>query len=122
MVVTTSGVLCQQLKLDENFQERRTAFLGFQLLPEQGQLWAVCAGYDDVYIWALGDLGRPPQRLRLQDCAEVRCMIRVKKQVRPAARAARQTGMNPAPRKPAGGGGAPSRACATSSPWRTPVC
>lgn len=34
MVVTTSGVLCQQLKLDENFQERRTAFLGFQLLPE----------------------------------------------------------------------------------------
>nr|KAF6404663.1 DENN domain containing 3 [Rousettus aegyptiacus] len=81
MVVTTSGVLCQQLKLDENFQERRTAFLGFQLLPEQGQLWAVCAGYDDVYIWALGDLGRPPQRLRLQDCAEVRCMIRVKKQI-----------------------------------------
>lgn len=32
-------------------------------------------------------------------------MIRVKKQVRPAARAARQTGMNPAPRKPVGGRG-----------------
>ncbi|XP_024903359.1 DENN domain-containing protein 3, partial [Pteropus alecto] len=81
VVVTTSGVLCQELKLDETFQERSTAFLGFQLLPEQGQLWAACAGYDDVFIWGLGNLARPPQRLRLQDCSEVSCMIRVKKQI-----------------------------------------
>lgn len=34
VVVTTSGVFCQEVKLDEHFQERGTAFLGFQLLPK----------------------------------------------------------------------------------------
>ncbi|XP_058555207.1 DENN domain-containing protein 3 isoform X5 [Neofelis nebulosa] len=81
VVVTTGGSLRQELKVEENSKDASTSFLGFQLLPEQEQLWAACAGLDGVYIWSLRDLARPPQRVHLQDCAEVSCMIRVKKQI-----------------------------------------
>ncbi|XP_040350474.1 DENN domain-containing protein 3 isoform X3 [Herpailurus yagouaroundi] len=81
VVVTTGGSLRQELKAEENSKDASTSFLGFQLLPEQEQLWAACAGLDGVYIWSLRDLARPPQRVHLQDCAEVSCMIRVKKQI-----------------------------------------
>uniref|UniRef100_A0ABI7WDV7 UDENN domain-containing protein n=1 Tax=Felis catus TaxID=9685 RepID=A0ABI7WDV7_FELCA len=81
VVVTTGGSLRQELKVEENSKDPSTSFLGFQLLPEQEQLWAACAGLDGVYIWSLRDLARPPQRVHLQDCAEVSCMIRVKKQI-----------------------------------------
>ncbi|XP_046930205.1 DENN domain-containing protein 3 isoform X5 [Lynx rufus] len=81
VVVTTGGSLRQELKVEENSKDASTSFLGFQLLPEQEQLWAACAGLDGVYIWSLRDLARPPQRVHLRDCAEVSCMIRVKKQI-----------------------------------------
>lgn len=51
-------------------------------LSQQEQLWAVCAGYDDIYVWGLRDLARPPERVHLPNCAQVTCMIRVKRQVR----------------------------------------
>nr|XP_019580218.1 PREDICTED: DENN domain-containing protein 3 isoform X2 [Rhinolophus sinicus] len=79
-VVTTNGSLCQELQIKENFQEHSTSFLGFQLVPEE-QLWAACAGYDDVYIWGLRDLARPPHRIHLPDCSKVNCMLRVKRQI-----------------------------------------
>ncbi|KAM5210866.1 DENN domain-containing protein 3 isoform 1-T3 [Hipposideros larvatus] len=80
-VVTVNGSLRQELKIEESFQEKNTSFLGFQLVPEQEQLWAACAGYDDIYIWGLKDLAQPPQRIHLQDCAKVNCMLRVKRQI-----------------------------------------
>lgn len=80
-VVTTNGSLCQELQIKENFQEQSTSFVGFQLVPEQEQLWAACAGYDDIYIWGLRDLARPPQRVHLPDCSKVNCMLRVKRQI-----------------------------------------
>ncbi|XP_059971573.1 DENN domain-containing protein 3 isoform X1 [Mesoplodon densirostris] len=80
VVVTTAGSLHQELKIGENFKEISTSFLGFQLMPEQEQLWAACAGYDDIYVWSLQDLAQPPQRIHLQDCSKINCMIRVKKQ------------------------------------------
>lgn len=49
---------------------------------QQEQLWAACAGYDDIYVWSLQDLAQPPQRIHLQDCSKINCMIQVKKQVR----------------------------------------
>ncbi|XP_037354764.1 DENN domain-containing protein 3 isoform X2 [Talpa occidentalis] len=79
-VVTTSGFLRQELRIDENSRETGTSFLGFQLLPEE-QLWAAYTGCPNIYIWSLKDLARPPERIPLQDCAEVTCMIRVKSQV-----------------------------------------
>ncbi|XP_039088930.1 DENN domain-containing protein 3 isoform X1 [Hyaena hyaena] len=81
VAVTTGGLVVQELKVDENFKEMRTSFLSFQLLPEQEQLWTACAGCDSVYIWSLRDLARPPQRVPLQGCSEVSCMIRVKQQI-----------------------------------------
>ncbi|XP_049556389.1 DENN domain-containing protein 3 isoform X4 [Orcinus orca] len=80
VVVTTAGFLHQELKIGENFKEISTSFLGFQLMPEQEQLWAACAGYDDIYVWSLQDLAQPPQRIHLQDCSRIHCMIQVKKQ------------------------------------------
>ncbi|XP_072805905.1 DENN domain-containing protein 3 isoform X2 [Vicugna pacos] len=80
MLVTTNGFVRQELKINENFTEISTSFLGFQLVPEE-QLWAACAGYGDLYIWSLRDLAQPPQRIHLPDCSEVNCMIRVKKQI-----------------------------------------
>ncbi|KAG8515468.1 DENN domain-containing protein 3, partial [Galemys pyrenaicus] len=81
VVVTPSGFLRQELKIHENFKEAGTAFLGFQLLPEREQLWAAYSGRPEVYIWSLTDLARPPERISLQDCAAVTCMIRVKSQI-----------------------------------------
>ncbi|KAM5314568.1 DENN domain-containing protein 3 isoform 2-T3 [Glossophaga mutica] len=79
-IVVVSGCLRQELKIDGGFQERGTSFVAFQLIPE-AQLWAVCSGYDDVYVWGLEDLARPPGRVHLPDCSEVHCMIRVKRQI-----------------------------------------
>uniref|UniRef100_A0A8C0QMI9 DENN domain-containing protein 3 n=2 Tax=Canis lupus familiaris TaxID=9615 RepID=A0A8C0QMI9_CANLF len=84
VAVMTSGLLCQELKVGENFKEMSTSFVGFQLLPEQDQLWVACAGLASIYIWSLADLTQPPHRVPLQDCSEVSCMIRVKQQVRRA--------------------------------------
>ncbi|XP_020012516.1 DENN domain-containing protein 3 isoform X2 [Castor canadensis] len=75
MEVTMNGSLRQELKTDES-----ASFLDFQLLPEE-QLWAACTGRSEVYVWSLGDLAQPPQRIHLQDCSEISCMIRVKKQI-----------------------------------------
>ncbi|KAK1331862.1 hypothetical protein QTO34_007538 [Cnephaeus nilssonii] len=38
-------------------------------------------GVRDLYVWGLKDLARPPGRVHLPDCAQVTCMIRVKRQV-----------------------------------------
>uniref|UniRef100_A0A8C0NDD8 DENN domain containing 3 n=2 Tax=Canis lupus familiaris TaxID=9615 RepID=A0A8C0NDD8_CANLF len=81
VAVMTSGLLCQELKVGENFKEMSTSFVGFQLLPEQDQLWVACAGLASIYIWSLADLTQPPHRVPLQDCSEVSCMIRVKQQI-----------------------------------------
>ncbi|XP_032981773.1 DENN domain-containing protein 3 isoform X2 [Rhinolophus ferrumequinum] len=79
-VVTTNGSPCQELNTKKFFQEQSISFLGFQLVPEE-QLWVACAGYNDIYIWSLEDLARPPQRIHLPDCCKVNCMLRVKRQI-----------------------------------------
>uniref|UniRef100_A0A8C2VUN7 DENN domain containing 3 n=1 Tax=Chinchilla lanigera TaxID=34839 RepID=A0A8C2VUN7_CHILA len=81
VVMTTHGSLCKELRTDEDLKEAQSSFLGLQLLPEQGQLWTACAGRGEVCIWSLEDLAQAPQRIHLQDCSEVSCMIRVKRQI-----------------------------------------
>ncbi|XP_035965345.2 DENN domain-containing protein 3 isoform X2 [Halichoerus grypus] len=80
VAVTSSGLLCQELKISENAGDVGTSFLSLQLLPEE-QLWAACAGFNSIYVWSLKDLTRRPQAVHLQDCSEVSCMITVKKQI-----------------------------------------
>ncbi|XP_069882024.1 DENN domain-containing protein 3-like isoform X1 [Dipodomys merriami] len=79
--VTAHGVLRQQLRINGGHPEVQASFLGLQILPEQEQLWAACAGHSELYIWSLGDLGRPPESVRLPHCSEISCMIRVKRQI-----------------------------------------
>ncbi|XP_064443882.1 DENN domain-containing protein 3 isoform X7 [Mirounga angustirostris] len=81
VVVTSSGLLCQELKIGENVGDIGMSFLSLQLLPEQEQLWVACAGFNSIYVWSLKDLTRRPQAVHLQDCSEVSCMITVKKQI-----------------------------------------
>ncbi|XP_051015672.1 DENN domain-containing protein 3 [Acomys russatus] len=80
MAMTLQGFLRQELRT-ENLDKAHASFLAFQLLPEKEQLWVACVGSSDLYIWSLKDLGQPPQKTHLQDCAEVSCMIRVKRQI-----------------------------------------
>lgn len=40
-----------------------------------------CAGNSDISIWGLKDAARPPQKIHLQDCSKVNCMLRVKRQI-----------------------------------------
>ncbi|KAM8785713.1 DENN domain-containing protein 3 isoform 2-T2 [Rhynchonycteris naso] len=79
-IVVMDGSLRQELKVDENFTGKSTSFVAFQLVPE-GQLWAACSGYHDIYVWGLQDLAQPPGRIHLPDCSRINCMIRVKRQV-----------------------------------------
>ncbi|XP_013011581.1 DENN domain-containing protein 3 isoform X1 [Cavia porcellus] len=81
LVVTMHDFLCQELRREKDPREAQTSFLGLQILPEQGQLWTACAGRSEVCIWSLQDLTQAPQRIHLQDCSEVSCMIRVKRKI-----------------------------------------
>uniref|UniRef100_A0A5F8H6Q1 DENN domain containing 3 n=2 Tax=Monodelphis domestica TaxID=13616 RepID=A0A5F8H6Q1_MONDO len=81
MVVTTNGFFRQELKIDELSKEISTSFLCFQLVPEQDQVWAACAGHTDIYVWNIKDFSRPPHQIQLQDCSEISCMIKVKNQI-----------------------------------------
>uniref|UniRef100_A0A8C6HLT0 DENN domain-containing protein 3 n=2 Tax=Mus spicilegus TaxID=10103 RepID=A0A8C6HLT0_MUSSI len=76
LVVTPQGFVRQELK-----HPKDASFLAFQLLPEEQQLWAASTGVSELYMWSLKDLDQPPQKTYLQDCAEVTCMIRVKRQI-----------------------------------------
>lgn len=80
LVVTPQGFIRQELRIQPS-DEPSASFLAFQLLPEEQQLWVACTGVSELYIWSLKDLGQPPQKTQLQDCTEVTCMIRVKRQI-----------------------------------------
>lgn len=44
-------------------------------------MWASYSGSSDLYIWNTKDLPSTPQKIHLQDCSEITCMIRVKNQI-----------------------------------------
>ncbi|XP_050796560.1 DENN domain-containing protein 3 isoform X3 [Gopherus flavomarginatus] len=81
LVVTTNGSPRQEMKIEENPKDVCLHFLCFQLFPEGDQVWTSCSGSSDLYIWNATDLSRTPQKIHLQDCSEITCMIRVKSQI-----------------------------------------
>ncbi|XP_030402242.1 DENN domain-containing protein 3 isoform X3 [Gopherus evgoodei] len=81
LVVTTNGSPRQEVKIEENPKDVCLHFLCFQLFPEGDQVWTSCSGSSDLYIWNATDLSRTPQKIHLQDCSEITCMIRVKSQI-----------------------------------------
>uniref|UniRef100_A0A8C9RNE3 DENN domain-containing protein 3 n=1 Tax=Scleropages formosus TaxID=113540 RepID=A0A8C9RNE3_SCLFO len=69
-----AGVVCRKMKMP-------TAFSCFLLLPETEQLWTGCTDAGGICVWHCSDLTNPSQKIQLQDCTGVNCMIRVKDQV-----------------------------------------
>uniref|UniRef100_A0A8B9ETQ2 DENN domain-containing protein 3 n=1 Tax=Amazona collaria TaxID=241587 RepID=A0A8B9ETQ2_9PSIT len=72
-----------QLKIEHHLKDVCSHFLCFQLFPEVFylNLWASYSGSSDLYIWNTKDFSSPPQKIHLQDCSEITCMIRVKAQM-----------------------------------------
>uniref|UniRef100_A0A672TI78 Uncharacterized protein n=1 Tax=Strigops habroptila TaxID=2489341 RepID=A0A672TI78_STRHB len=70
-----------QLKIEHHLKDVCSYFLCFQLFPERYEVWASYSGSSDLYVWNTKDFSRPPQKIHLQDCSEITCMIRVKNQV-----------------------------------------
>ncbi|KAM9164933.1 DENN domain-containing protein 3 isoform 2-T2 [Pangshura tecta] len=81
LVATTNGSSLQKMKIEENLKDVCLHFLCFQLFPEGDQVWMSCSGSSDLYIWNATDLSRTPQKIHLQDCSEITCMIKVKSQI-----------------------------------------
>ncbi|KAJ7419226.1 DENN domain containing 3 [Willisornis vidua] len=70
-----------QMKIEQHLQGLCGCFLTFQLFPERDEVWASYSGSSDLYIWNTKDLSSAPQKIHLQDCSEITCMIRVKNQL-----------------------------------------
>ncbi|XP_026539603.1 DENN domain-containing protein 3 [Notechis scutatus] len=80
-VVSTNGLVRQKVKLENVPLEPLTPLLCFQLFPERGEVWASWAGSCELLIWNMEDFSTPLQKMSLQDCSEITCMIKVKNQV-----------------------------------------
>ncbi|XP_032078728.1 DENN domain-containing protein 3 isoform X1 [Thamnophis elegans] len=81
VVVTTNGMVRQKVKLENVLTDPLTPLLCFQLFPERGEVWASWAGSCELLIWSMEDFSTPLQKMSLQDCSEITCMIKVKNQM-----------------------------------------
>uniref|UniRef100_A0A8D2NPL8 DENN domain-containing protein 3 n=2 Tax=Zosterops TaxID=36298 RepID=A0A8D2NPL8_ZOSLA len=81
ILVVSTHEFRPQMKIEHHLKDVCSSFLGFQLFPEREELWASYSGSSDLYIWNTKDLSSAPQKIHLQDCSEITCMIRVKDQV-----------------------------------------
>ncbi|XP_029868322.1 DENN domain-containing protein 3 isoform X1 [Aquila chrysaetos chrysaetos] len=70
-----------QMKIEHHLKDVCSYFLCFQLFPERDEVWASYSGSSDLYIWNTKDFSSTPQKIHLQDCSEITCMIRVKNQM-----------------------------------------
>ncbi|XP_074997184.1 DENN domain-containing protein 3 isoform X2 [Calonectris borealis] len=70
-----------RMKIEHHLKDVCSYFLSFQLFPERDEVWASYSGSSDLYIWNTKDLPSTPQKIHLQDCSEITCMIRVKNQI-----------------------------------------
>ncbi|XP_036411282.1 DENN domain-containing protein 3 isoform X1 [Megalops cyprinoides] len=81
MEMRKNGVPHRRLSLPEHLSSRPSTFSGFTLLTEKEQLWTGCAEAAELCVWHTRDLAKPFQRIPLQDCEGVTCMIKVKNQI-----------------------------------------
>ncbi|KAJ8334059.1 hypothetical protein SKAU_G00396980 [Synaphobranchus kaupii] len=81
MELKKNGVLLRKVSLPDQLQSKPTAFSSFTFLTERDQLWTGCVDMAEVCIWNTSDLSKPFQRIPLQDCTGVTCMIKVKNQI-----------------------------------------
>ncbi|XP_067323360.1 DENN domain-containing protein 3 [Anolis sagrei] len=81
LVVTTTGILRQKVKIEDTARDLPLSLLCFQLFLETDQIWASCLGSSELYIWNATDLSAASQKITLQDCLEITCMMKVKNQL-----------------------------------------
>uniref|UniRef100_A0A8C3QWJ4 DENN domain-containing protein 3 n=1 Tax=Cyanoderma ruficeps TaxID=181631 RepID=A0A8C3QWJ4_9PASS len=81
ILVVSTHEFRPQMKIEHHLKDACSSFLGFQLFPERDELWASYSGSSDLFIWNTKDLSSAPQKIHLQDCSEITCMIRVKDQL-----------------------------------------
>nr|XP_028591904.1 DENN domain-containing protein 3 [Podarcis muralis]XP_028591905.1 DENN domain-containing protein 3 [Podarcis muralis]XP_028591906.1 DENN domain-containing protein 3 [Podarcis muralis] len=79
LVLSTNGIIRQRVQMEDNV--RATPFLCFQLFPESEQVLASCSASTELYFWNMTDLSTPSQKISLQDCSEITCMMKVKNQI-----------------------------------------
>ncbi|XP_059502178.1 DENN domain-containing protein 3 isoform X1 [Stegostoma tigrinum] len=79
--VKKNGQLLRRVMLLENPKGRHVQFSSFLAFPEENQLVTACADKGEVCIWDMKDLSKPMQKIQLQACKSINCMIRVKNQL-----------------------------------------
>ncbi|XP_043923198.1 DENN domain-containing protein 3-like [Protopterus annectens] len=79
--VRRNGIPCRTVKLSDNLKDSISTFSCFLLVSGKDQLWVASADKAELYIWNLKSHTLPPQKLSLQDCHGIHCMIKVKSQV-----------------------------------------
>ncbi|XP_053106348.1 DENN domain-containing protein 3 isoform X2 [Hemicordylus capensis] len=81
LVVMTNGIIRHKVKMEDCAGDLPMSLLCFQLFPERDQVWASCSGSSELCIWNMTDLSIPSQKINLQDCSEITCMMKVKNQM-----------------------------------------
>ncbi|XP_076865974.1 DENN domain-containing protein 3 isoform X2 [Brachyhypopomus gauderio] len=81
MEVRRNGTLHRRIGLPDHLRGYPSSYSSFLVLNEREQVWMGCAGVGELYVWHLGDLSRPFNKIHLPDCTGVVCMIRVKNQI-----------------------------------------
>uniref|UniRef100_H3AC05 DENN domain-containing protein 3 n=1 Tax=Latimeria chalumnae TaxID=7897 RepID=H3AC05_LATCH len=76
------GFFFQHSSRNKGYRELHSAFVDFMLLEQRDEFWTACSNTGELCIWNIKPLPKPPpQRLQLQDCTGVNCMIKVKNQI-----------------------------------------
>ncbi|XP_020660207.3 DENN domain-containing protein 3 isoform X3 [Pogona vitticeps] len=78
LVVTTNGSVRQKIEMEDNVS---VSLCCFQMFPEKDQVWASCSNSTELYIWNMTEPSAPVQKINLQDCSEITCMMKVKDQM-----------------------------------------
>ncbi|XP_064410596.1 DENN domain-containing protein 3 isoform X2 [Latimeria chalumnae] len=80
--VKKNGLSFRQMVVCDHLNNIHLPFSCFHVLPERDEFWTACSNTGELCIWNIKPLPKPPpQRLQLQDCTGVNCMIKVKNQI-----------------------------------------
>uniref|UniRef100_A0A8C5N1A7 DENN domain-containing protein 3 n=1 Tax=Leptobrachium leishanense TaxID=445787 RepID=A0A8C5N1A7_9ANUR len=81
LITKKSGLLLQTFELTENLRKIGSTFYCIQLFSDRGQLWASCKGSNEISVFDINNFSQPPQKILLQDCTDITCMLKVKQQI-----------------------------------------
>ncbi|XP_068094187.1 DENN domain-containing protein 3 isoform X2 [Hyperolius riggenbachi] len=80
IVSNKSGQHCKKVEIPVSLRGK-SSFSSILVFSERWQLWAVVKDSSEVCVFDLRDLSKDPQKVVLQDCMQITCMLKVKQQV-----------------------------------------